>query len=1156
MIQRISRLHFKFHSLLLRSWLHGFGAFRVCLFSLVLLFSFFCAVHAQAQAHGVVALNSEISHVDLKNKVFLFEDKFKKYNLSAAWKEITADPESFLSDENTLRLTTASSSYWMLLRINNQSETENWVLDFGDTFNGRSGFVRKIMAYDVTSRKLILKIFGNENEETEKRDNLIEGALMLDLPIGETSQLMFYVEPASKKPFIIAPRLSKKTQYFGRGIKLLDRHNMTVYLYIALLFMMVTFSLIYRKPHQLFGSLFLLFGLVHYLTENTVLYIDHSLHEKTLFFSYILMQVSVFFVFYNYFYDKVISSVLVRQLSMALPVLAVIITAFSVIAVPDDYAYFVYLVAICMMAGVSMMLFAANLRSRVLVKYLIIIAGVLYTLSYLIGSIAIEFPIPYYAQYVTYAYVYGQLVLSLLLILSMPIRRPTDRKTAAPLSGLSKNVFQSTSDFRDSKDIADRERLLRVLDRERELLDEARTREAEKTDEMRKAKDIADEANKAKSAFLAVISHEIRTPITGVLGMVKLLLGTQLGAVQKDYAQTIQDSGEAMLALLNDILDYEKIESGKLDLEIISFDVRRMMQGIERLMTGHAEAKNIGLILSIEPEVPEYVVGDPTRLRQVVLNLLSNAIKFTDHGDVRILVKTIDMGTASTEDKSKIATLSGSETVHSLYFGVQDSGIGLSAEAQKTLFTPFTQAKAETTRKYGGTGLGLSICQKLVNAMGGEISVSSKESEGSTFFFTLDMQEGDPAEALNEDNGGFDQFAQSGKSYKVLAADDNSINLKVLNGFLDKLGHQCFKAESGEEAIEMLMKDHFDLVLMDVNMRGISGLETTKMIREMQHAQKSAIPIVALTGNSGQDAVHECYQAGMDDFVLKPVNPKSLAMIMGKLENSVFSNEITTKKYQKIRQTLISGEGIAEGLDDTSVQGVTQSDAAPEVVASSLTAVEVQPDNAADLKVNAPSSLTIDANDLPPLPSEIDGDAATQGGDNKESENAFTNEPEFAPLQQMMQQGQTLEGGDDADIDSLVAGATAHEVEGEDNPSFLADIEARGKIFESSLLDALKLSMNQDELIGLLDGFDEKAQEILNGLHDAHQKKDWATLAQRAHEMKGMSGNFGLRALSEFMKELEGIVKTKKFDDVEYFMVRIPMAYRLGIKRIRAWIAG
>tara|TARA_R110002126_G_scaffold13118_3_gene56852 strand:- start:384465 stop:387776 length:3312 start_codon:yes stop_codon:yes gene_type:complete len=1098
---------------------------------------------AYAQMHGVVALNSEVSHVDLENKVFLFEDKFKKYNLSAAWKEITSNPESFLADEDTLRLTNASSSYWMLLRINNQSETENWVLDFGDTFNGRSGFVRKIMAYDVTSRKLLLKIFGNENEEKEKRDNLIEGALMLDLPIGKTSQLMFYVEPASKKPFIIAPRLFKKTQYFGRGIKLLDRHNMTVYSYIALLFMMVTFSLIYRKPHQLFGSLFLLFGLIHYLTENTVLYIDSGLHEKTLFFSYILMQVSVFYVFYNYFYDKVISSVLVRQLSMGVPVLAVVVTAFSVIAVPDDYAYFVYLLAICMMAALSIVLFAANFRSRVLVKYLIIIAGLLYTLSYLVGSISIEFPVPYYTQYVTYAYVYGQLALSLLLILAMPIRRPTDKKSAAPLSGLSKNVFQSTSNFRDSKDVADRERLLRVLDRERELLDEARKREAEKTDEMRLAKDLADDANKAKSAFLAVISHEIRTPITGVLGMVKLLLSTQMSVIQKDYAQTIQDSGEAMLALLNDILDYEKIESGKLDLEIISFDVRRMMQGIERLMTGHAEAKNIGLILSVEPEVPEYVVGDPTRLRQIVLNLLSNAIKFTDHGDVRILVKMIDMGAASSEDKTKISSLSGDQPVHSLYFGVQDSGIGLSTEAQKNLFTPFTQAKAETTRKYGGTGLGLSICQKLVNAMGGEISVSSKENEGSMFFFTLDMEEGDPAEALSEESGGFDQLATSGKSYKVLCVDDNSINLKVLNGFLDKLGHQCIKAESGEESIELLMQDRYDLILMDVNMRGISGLETTRMIREMQHVEKSAIPIVALTGNSGQDAVHECYQAGMDDFVLKPVNPKGLSMIMGKLETSTFGNEITTKRYKEIREALING-GHESG---SPVEGnaVTAEPSSSNVLNVENTAMDVPQDS--------PSMINVD--DLPPLPAErdilgTDLDKITPDLTEAGSQ-PFTNEPEFSPLQKMMQNAEV----DDADdIDSLVANAT--EVDADEHPSFLSDIEARGEIFESSLLEALKLSMDQAELISLLDGFDEKAQEILGGLNEAYQKKDWSSLALRAHEMKGMSGNFGLRALSEFMKELETIVKHKKFNDVEYFMVRIPMAYRLGIKRIRAWISG
>ncbi len=1144
-------------------FLWAFMAVLLCCFAVSAPVS---AQTKMAEGLGVVGLNSGQDSVDLKGKVFLFEDKFKKYNLAAAWKEINSDAEGYLADTNTLHMAQSSSSYWLLFRINNQSEVDRWVLDFGDTVMGRSGFVHKIMAYDITNQKLILKILGNENKSLDKFDNLVESAITLDLPIGQTTQVMFYIEPAAKKPFIIAPRLTTKAQYFSRGIEKLDRHEMTIYVYLALFFMMLTFTIIYRKPHQLFGTLFLLFGLAHYMIENTLLYLDSEFYEQSLFFSYILMQISVFYVFYNYFYDRVLSSALVRKIALLSPVFCLVITAFSVFAVPDDIAYMVFLVAISLMAMTTIFLFSANLTSKVLVKYLFIVSGFAYTIAYWLGSVAIEFPLDAYGQYINYGYVYGQLALSLILILSMPIRRPQSSKSSAPLSGLSKNVFQSSSNYKDSKDMADRERLLRVLDRERELLEEARAREAQKTDEMRKAKDTADEANQAKSAFLAVISHEIRTPITGVLGMVKLLLTSQLTAVQKDYAQTIQDSGDAMLSLLNDILDYEKIESGKLDLEFISFDVKRMMQGIERLMTSHADSKGIGLVLSIEDNVPDYLVGDPTRLRQVVLNLLSNAIKFTEHGDVQIIVKKIDMGTT---DTARIVGLSGDQPVHSIYFGVQDSGIGLSADAQKTLFTPFTQAKADTTRKYGGTGLGLSICQKLINAMGGEISINSKEHEGSTFFFTVDMQEGDAQEAQSEETNRFELKRNTEHSYRVLAVDDNGINLKVLNGFIDKLGHECVKVESGEEAIIKLQEEPFDMILTDVNMHGISGLEMTKQIRAMQHAELSAIPIVALTGNSGQEAVHECYHAGMDDFILKPVNPKALNGVFDKLEKSEFANEVTSKRYKSIREGHIASKAAKEAAGFTDDKSSEQSQS--QAVNAQTVNVEHDLTSTQSISIDKNEfSAPLDVNELPPLPSQREtiGESATDL--DSEASLHVENDTDDAdleigmnvsPLQQFVADGQDDEAqqskvsASEADVDDIVADNLRDNMIDE-NPSFVADIEARGIIFEKSLLDALKLSMDSAELTSLVDGFDEKAQEILQGIQEAYNAKDWTSLAQRAHEMKGMAGNFGLRALSEFMKELEIIVKTKKFDGIEYFIVRIPMAYNLGIKQIRAWIAG
>lgn len=1095
-------------------------------FLFFLLFSVFlgnATVHAQSnQGVGVIALNSEKASVSLERKIFLFEDKFGKYNLAAAWKEINNNPQKFLFNDARLRLSSSSSAYWLLLRINNQSNTENWVLDFGDTYQGRSGFVKKIMAYDVSAKKVLLRIFGEENTSQEKRDDLIESALMLELPNGKTSHIMLYIEPAEKKPFIIAPNLIQKTYYFSSGLNWLDRHNITIYSYIGLLFMMVAFALTYRKPHQIFGALFLLFGLISYFVENSVVYVDTPMPDRILFFSFILTQISLFYFFYNYFYDKLISPSSIQKLSVIMPGLAFIITNFALFAVPSDYSYLVFLGAVLTVSLASFILFIVNLKSQILTKYLSIFSGAAYFVFISLGAIVLEFPLNIDESFIIFGSVYAQLILSILLILSMPIRRPASKKSAAPLSGIGKNVFNAGSNYKDSKDMVDRERLLRVLDRERELLEEARTREAQKTDEMRLAKEQADDANQAKSAFLAVISHEIRTPITGVLGMVKLLQETHLSDTQKDYAQTIQDSGDAMLALLNDILDYEKIESGKLDLEYISFDVARVMRGIERLMSGHAEAKNIELVLDIEPEVPRFVVGDPTRLRQVVLNLLSNAIKFTDYGEVSIFVKMIGTKSVDASNVSGATVLSGDLPVHSVYFGVQDSGIGISSEAQKNLFTPFTQAKAETTRKYGGTGLGLSICQKLINAMGGEISVSSKDGEGSTFFFTLDMQEGDAAEALDEQVSET-QGEDSGVPYKVLAVDDNSINLKVLNGFLDKLGHNCFKAESGEAALELLRVQHFDFILMDVNMRGMSGLETTRLIREMDHIEKAAIPIIALTGNSGQDAVHECYHAGMDDYILKPVSPKGLQEIVRKFEDSEFANEFTTKKYKEIRQTILETGGSDGGEDISAI--------APEIEVADMT------------------DMPLDE-ELPPLPSQVDQTVV-----NHESASDVINNEESAisldinsvsPLQQF------IANEEKQSVDEVATQALNHS--SVDHSSYLADIEARGDIFETSLMEALKLSMNKGELMSLVDGFDEKAQEILAAMAESNRKKDWAELSKRAHELKGMSGNFGLRALSELTKELENIIKGKKFKDVEYFMTRIPSAYALGLKAIREWI--
>ncbi len=271
-------------------------------------------------------------------------------------------------------------------------------------------------------------------------------------------------------------------------------------------------------------------------------------------------------------------------------------------------------------------------------------------------------------------------VQSTLFIIASIIRLRDEEQDLEEDEEIRVDDADAISRIRQAKDGSENARLLKVIEHERSVLQELRDRELQQNEDMRRARDDADLANRAKSAFLAVISHEIRTPMSGIMGMVRLLLDTTLSRDQRDYAKTIQDSGDAMLALLNDILDFEKIESGKMDLEIVDFDLMRLVNDIMTLMSGHANQKKIILKADIDASVPRYIRGDPVRLRQVLLNLTGNAIKFTSEGSVVLTVKTVADG-----GQSRIGW-------NQIYFGIRDSGIGISKEAQKNLFNPFSQA--------------------------------------------------------------------------------------------------------------------------------------------------------------------------------------------------------------------------------------------------------------------------------------------------------------------------------------------------------------------------------------------------------------------------------------------------------------------------------
>ncbi|MFN3826743.1 MAG: ATP-binding protein [Micavibrio sp.] len=1153
-----------------RYGMYGFG--RV--FALLMLLSFCLLLKTDSLAQsGTYAaqlnLNNDSQRYNLAPYVYVTKDPGGALTYKGVISRHLSGQRGDVMRGKILTLGSSSTPHWVIASISNQSAEENWVLDFGEHLDGRMGLIDKIFIYNHTVGKRIIDTVSPSQVPGVATDQFKATAVPLQIASGHAATLVMYVVPRAGVPLTLGFDLLSESEFlkeqsspFKKSSLVFMALALIVGFHAACMFLMRSWGNISFVGYYL--AIILLFSLDNNITGSELTNAQ-DFTAWVFWFSFVLACFAVKSFFGIGRYDGTPFRVL-----LGLPLITGLLVVLVTIFLPDASVMRhivlggIFVLGHLFLAIVSL---AQMFQGRKGAPYMFMGWGCLFLGSCIsmLSCNGILVAVPMTVSAYWYALFVQAALVSIAVMMDF-IYQDMQQDFDEEAMREEKQHVNRISQVRENQEF---HRLKRLVEHERQVMQELRDREVQQNEEMRQARHLADEANRAKSAFLAVVSHEIRTPMTGIMGMVRLLLDTALSPSQKDYAQTIQDSGDAMMALLNDILDFEKIESGKMDLEMIDFDLHRLANSVVTLMSGHANNKDIYLKLDMDPSVPHYLVGDPVRMRQVLLNLVGNSIKFTKQGGVTLEIKA--------EPNSEGLARGNMSKIR---FSVKDTGVGISKEAQNNLFKPFAQADSSVSRKFGGTGLGLAISQRLIEAMGGRIQIESEEGRGSSFFFVLILEEGSSSGVSDQESGREGLSAKSSKALKILVVEDNQINQKLLKEFIGRMGHEVITADSGEDGIEAVREHNPDMVFMDVELPGISGMGATKAIRAMAEDDLAGTPVIALTGNTREDDIRTCYAANMNGHLAKPVDPMRLRqmidkVISGKLDNPVELSESRETSYTQTTQLSSAGKATvvkpASAREAENKMEVKE----PPLQVTLPEKIEVRTENQDLEKSAAPESVihlpppapepTPAPVSPPPAPAKPATDQSAvlrhimQGGDDDfefeepAPKKSVSAEPEKSLISTLVaEQEESYLALDDDEIDEDSFALALDAADSKDGHA--GDRMFDAVVFDSSTLDPLKSAMKQEDLKEMIDGLLDKAEEIVLALDVALNAGDTSTITARAHELKGMAGNFGLMELSKIAEKIEKDTKGDKDADVSDLISEIPQAYKRARADISAWM--